>query len=135
MLGVDCHPHTTTTHLPYLLFDMRQYKLQPTRWYHSIMLIHDLSDMGAFSHSSECFVSPALYVTFLHAPGPLQACCHLFEAGYRELIPLTYLIIHHFICSCISILDIFLNEFWKLYANHIFYNLQLTKKQKSNEQT
>ena len=81
-LGVSCRPRTTASHLP--IDQMRQYDLQPTRGYHSIMSIHDSLDTEAFSRllsTIERFNVP---------PDPCRPAAPCYQHPYKELIPLRY---------------------------------------------
>jgi hypothetical protein len=62
-----------------------QYDITPTRRYHSILLIQDSLDTGAFSID---IISPALYEVFNVPPDPCGSTAACSAQGYRELIPL-----------------------------------------------
>ena len=51
-LGEACRPRTTECHFSAVLITTDSTTLQPTRRYHSIMLIHDSLDTGAFQQLS-----------------------------------------------------------------------------------
>ena len=79
LLGVCYRPRTTVDHLfacPHIADNLlcKQIDLQPTRGYHSIMLIHDSLDTEAFS-----IYLLSTIVLILRAPGPLRAHCPLLQ--------------------------------------------------------